>query len=200
MKKILGILLSCALIASAFTGCASNNGVVAPSGSSAPVVYGKNGVPMPDWVASMNKRASDVHYEVGYGKMSNVSTSTKKAESDARNKIAMWIQADVQTVLKTYTQDAGIGNNREVIDFMEEVSIQTAKVSLSGCEIEEMWTSAQDEVYVLMAYPISSAANNFQKQVNTYARNEAAAFAEFKADEAFAALQASNAEKAASGN
>lgn len=179
MKKIIGILSVLVLMLFVFS-CASKS-----KGTG----FTKDG--RPEWVAKMSQKpTSELHYEVGYGKMSTFATSLKKAESDARNKIAFWIQTDVNTVLKTYTQDSGMGDDRELIDFLEEVSAQTAKVSISGAEVEDSFEDAEGGVYVLMAYPIANVGKNFESTLNSYQRSEAAAFAEFKAQEAFRQLQA----------
>lgn len=176
MKKILASLVA-ALFVFAFVGCGSE-----PETTSDTV----DGVP--SWVTTMSKKSDTAHYEVGYGKMSNRATSQKKAESDARNKIAMWLQTDVQTALVTYTQDAGIGDETELIEFMEEISKQTADTTLSGADIEEVYVDEDGGVYVLMSYDINGLASDLQEQVTSYVRNESAAFAEFKADEALKAL------------
>ena len=152
-------------------------------------VLGAEGVTRPDWVRQLGKKEKGLHFEVGYGKMSNYATSLKKAEADARNKIAFWVQTDVNTVLKTYTQDAGIGDQRELIEYMEEISKQTAQVSISGAAIEDSWEDEDGGVYVLMSYDIDQAAENLANQMQSYQRNESAAFAEFKAQEAFRQLQ-----------
>lgn len=180
MKRVMTlvmIILSVMLVVS----CASKN--------TAKKVKGAEGITRPDWVRQMGKVDEGLHYEVGYGKMSNYATSLKKAEADARNKIAFWVQTDVNTVLKTYTQDAGIGDQRELIEYMEEISKQTAQVSISGATIIDSWEDEDGGVYVLMSYNIDKAAENLANQMKSYQRNESAAFAEFKAQEAFRQLQ-----------
>ncbi len=179
MKKVLRtffVIFAVLFVAS----CASNKG-------SRDV--GIEGEKRPDWVKKMGMSNDVTHYEVGYGKMSNYATSLKKVEADARNKIAFWIQTDVNTVLKTYTQDSGMGDNRELIEFMEEVSKQTANFSLSGAQIEDAWEDADGGVYVLMSFPVDKAGATLDNQLKTYQRSESAAFAEFKAQEAFKQMQ-----------
>lgn len=184
MKKAL-IALMMVVLALSVIGCSSK-----PSKDK-----GMDGSSRPDWVKQMSKKGTDnIHYEVGYGKLSNYATSMKRAEADGRNKISMWIQTDVNTVLKNYTQDSGIGDQRELIEFMEEVSMQTAKNSVTGAQVEQVWEDAEGGVYVLMSYDVNKAAVSLENQLKSYQRNEAAAFAEFKAQEAFKML---NAEKEA---
>lgn len=180
MKKIVGILTVLVLVLFIF-GCASKPGL---SDSS------EDG--RPEWVAKMSQKpTNELHFEVGYGKMSTMSTSRTKAMSDARNNLARWVQTDVNTVLKTYTQDAGIGEDRELIEFMEEVSIQTAKIDLSGAEVEDSYIDEDGGVYVLMSYPVDGVGKFLNDTINSYSRNQSAAFAEFKAQEAFRQLQES---------
>ena len=144
---------------------------------------------VPAWVVNMSLKSDTVHYEVGYGRGSNRATSQKKAEADARNKIAMWLQVNVQTVLRNYTQDAGIGEESELIEFMEEVSKQTAETSLSGASIESVYIDYEGGVYVLMSLSMDALADSLQNRVDSYVRDESAAFAEFKAREAFRYLE-----------
>lgn len=149
---------------------------------------GADGTPRPDWVKNMSLKGVDgIHYEVGYGKMSNRASSMKRAEVDARNKIALWIKSDVQTALNSYMQDSGIGEETEVIQFMEEVSAQTSSASISGAETQDVWEDAEGGIYVLMGVDLAKIANVLEG--NIYSRNESAAFAEFKAREALQQLQ-----------
>ena len=180
MKRVFKLVAVVLAVLFVFS-CASNRGRD----------VGIEGEKRPDWVKQMGKFDKETHYEVGYGKMSNFATSMKKAEADARNKIAFWIQTDVNTVLKTYTQDSGIGEDRELIEFMEEVSKQTAKFSLSGARTEDSWQDAEGGVYVLMGFPIDSVGATLDNQLKSkpYTRNDSAAFAEFKAQEAFKQMQ-----------
>lgn len=179
MKKIIGILSILVLMLFVFS-CASKK-----------ATPGLTRDGRPQWVATMSQKPTEqLHFEVGYGKLSTFATSLKKAESDARNKIALWIKTDVNTVLKTYTQDSGIGDDRELIEYLEEVSVQTAKVSISGAEIEDSYEDAEGGVYVLMSFPIDNVGKSLDETLKAYNRSESAAFAEFKAQEAFRQLQA----------
>ena len=188
MKKILGILFVVALILVSFS-CASKPDQI----------LGAEGIPRPQWVADMALADPVLHYEIGYGKGTNRASSMARAEADARNKIAFWVKTDVETVLKTYMQDAGVGNETQMIEYIEQVSIQTANTTISGAEIKGKWEDLEGGIYVLMGYDIDKAAENLAKQMEAvetpFVRNESAAFADFKAQEAFKALEASKAGK-----
>lgn len=190
MKKILGILFVVALVLVSF-GCASK-----PK-----EVLGAEGIPRPQWVADMALEDPVLHYEIGFGKGTNRASSMARAESDARNKIAFWVKTDVETVLKTYMQDAGVADETQMIEYIEQVSIQTANTTISGAEIKGKWEDIEGGIYVLMGYDINKAAENLAKQMDSvskpFIRNDSAAFADFKAQEAFKALEESKRQKAA---
>ncbi|MGL4985573.1 MAG: hypothetical protein ACRC5H_00355 [Treponemataceae bacterium] len=187
MKKTIFLFLIFGFL---LTGCLSTT---AKAGK-LPVVYGKDDIPRPDWVVR-GKKSSDFHYEVGDGKLATFSNSKVRAESSARERIALWIKADVAVVLKNYAQDAGLGDVREVIDFMDRVSTQSAEVSLRGVAFDDVWEDKDGTVYVLAGIPMESvitALDGLVKQESrAFVRKEEAAFAEFKAKEAFAALEES---------
>ena len=191
MKKALVVLMILSVLFVA-VGCKSEPETTDTSNG----VVGADGTPRPEWVRAMSKKSADsTHYEVGYGKMSTYATSIKRAEADGRNKIALWLKADVKTVLNNYTQDSGVAGDSQLIEFMEEVSKQTAEVSISGAEIEDSWEDVEHGVYILMSYDVDKAAANLEKAIDdtakTFSRNESAAFAEFKATEALKQLEAS---------
>ncbi|MBQ5780691.1 MAG: LPP20 family lipoprotein [Spirochaetaceae bacterium] len=168
-----------ALIGLVLVGCAS-----------APKVTGSSveSTKQPDWVTK-GKKSSTLKYVVGNGKMSNFSNSKKRAEADARDQIALWVSTSVTVTLKNYTQDAGVGGETQAIEFMENVSQQTSKVALRGVEIEDFWSAPDGTIFVLASIPIANVEKALEENVaaSEFARKEEAAFAEFKAREAFAA-------------
>ena len=78
---------------------------------------------VPAWVVGRGIKSVAAHYEVGYGKGASREAAQKKAEADARNKLALWLQTDVEAALLAYTQDAGIEDEGELEEFIEEVSL-----------------------------------------------------------------------------
>jgi hypothetical protein len=59
------------------------------------VVLGMDGIPQPDWVYK-SVASQDMHYESGYGKMSDRQISIKRATAEAKNKIAEWVSTQVK--------------------------------------------------------------------------------------------------------
>jgi hypothetical protein len=73
MKKVL-IVLVAALMVFGLTGCASTKQDAPPPAPEKKVVLGADGIPQPDWVYK-TKSSQDMHYESGYGLMSNKQNS-----------------------------------------------------------------------------------------------------------------------------
>ena len=129
----------------------------------------------------------DAIYGVGDARMSSLSMSRTTALSRARDDIARQVEVMVKNAITDYAQEARLENSREIINFTETVSRQLVELTLRGLKIKEVVVSKNATVYAMVEYPNSSlmaAANE------TFARNQSAAFAEFKAEKALEKLSA----------
>ena len=116
---------------------------------------GVNKVDRPEWVfqdLSNNK----THYVVGYGKMSSLQNSIKRAQTEAKNLIAEWVSTSVDEVITTYTNDSGNAENGYALDAFEVVSKQRAQAILSGVEQVDLWEDADGGVWILMSIPVEN--------------------------------------------
>lgn len=165
-KTLLAIMLvAIALLA----GCASTE-------KAAPVVETDG---TPDWVY-MDISTQDVHYAAGYGNMSNKQNSIKRAQAEARNLIAEWVNTSVNEIITTYTNDAGSEANRQAMDAFETLSIQNASAILSGVKQEDMYEEPDGGIWVLMSIPVENVESQMYGYVEEaiestpFERNEAA--------------------------
>ena len=96
MKKLVIAALAAILV---LAGCASTEPAAETTNQTAAAqvgqVLGMNGVPMPDWVFS-DQSTQDVHFAVGYAKMSNQMNSMKRAQAllSGTKQEDMWIDAE----------------------------------------------------------------------------------------------------------
>lgn len=187
MKKAFVVFLALAVLFS-FVGCASTDKT--DTGVSAPVVLGKDGIPRPDWVVS-DISTQDVHYAVGYAKMTTFANSQKRALAEGRNLLAEWVSLSVDEIITNYTNDAGEGANRQAMDAFEAISKQQATAWLSGSKQESLWEDAEGGVYVLVSIPVENVksqmvqlAEGVNEQV--FEKNEAAEEANKMMDAAIA--------------
>lgn len=192
MKKILMVLAALAIVFM-LGSCATSKQATAvdPHTPKAQVVIGMDGIPQPDWVYS-SVQAQDMHYESGYGKMSDRQNSIKRATVEAKNKIAEWVSTKVKEVIVTYVNDAGSGDNRQAMDAMESISLQVAEASLSGVTTDKMWIDAEGGVWVLCSIPMVNVEKNFEPAAEAVAEafktNDAADAANVKMKDSFARL------------
>ncbi len=120
-------------------------------------------------------------YGVGEAKMSSLDLSRTTALARARDDVARQVQVSVKNALTDYAQEAGEGGNQQTLQFVETVSRQMVDVTLSGCRTDKVEATDDGTVYALVSYGIQNVMDAAKTQ---FSRNEAAAFAEFKADEA----------------
>ncbi len=190
MKKFL-IVLVAALMVFGLTGCASTKQEPAPPAPVKNVILGADGIPQPDWVYK-TVSSQDMHFESGYGMMSNKQNSIKRATVEAKNKIAAWVSTSVKEVVVTYVNDAGSGDNRQAMDAMETISQQVAEATLSGVSTEEMWVDSDGGVWVLCSIPLANIEKSFEPAAEAVAEafveSDAAAAANAKMKDAFANL------------
>lgn len=188
MKKSFWLLLGLLVLTLVLAGCATKAVETAPT---IPVVLGKNGIPRPDWVTSSYK-SKDAHFESGYGLMSNLNNSKKRAEAEAKNAIAEWVQTRIKEVVTTYVNDAGSGDNRQALDALETVSVQIAEATLNGVFTEAIWEDADGGVWALVGVPVDSIKAGFEvakEEVDEqFVQNEAAAAANEKMQQAIEKL------------
>lgn len=178
MKKSFLLIVAVLFVGTLVISCSSG-----PKPVAGKKVIGLEGIEQPDWVNKVPK-AEETFYAVGYAKRSNKANSITYAEQDARDQIARWIDVSVKTALTNYSSEGGEGDNIQVLQHSENISKQVADQSLSGVERDEVWVDAEGGVYVLASFPKANVNKSFDTVAQSFVRNEAAAFANFKSDEA----------------
>ncbi len=198
-KKLLSAVCVATLAAVAFISCASSpktkDGATSsePASPTATVIVGKEGVPQPGWVNKTPKDAENF-YAVGYAKKSSKQISITAAEQDARDQISRWVGTSVKNALTNYTNESGEGANVQTLSYFESISKQVSDQTIVGAERNEVWVDAEGGVYVLESFPKANLSKSFEEVSTAFARNEAAAFAEFKAKDALNFLDKETAE------
>jgi len=139
---------------------------------------------LPSWYLNP-PRAEDAIYGVGSAKMSSLDTSRRMAASRAREDIAFQMNAAIEAAIVDYAQEAGVDDNTQVVSFVENISRQVSEVTLSGANPENVAQGSDGTIYALVSY----SKNGFTEAASeAFQRNEDAAFAEFKAEQALDAL------------
>lgn len=132
-------------------------------------------------------QSKDTIYGVGEAHLSTLTLSRTTALSRARDDVARQVQTAVKNAVTDYAQQSGEGKNQQTVQFVETISRQVANVTLSGVRTDRIEVADDGTVYALVSYPV---ANVLQAAQTEFQRNEASAFAEFKADQALKQLNA----------
>ncbi|MDC7233586.1 MAG: LPP20 family lipoprotein [Spirochaetales bacterium] len=175
MKKnavIISALMALVLLA----GCASGGGEKV-----------KQRRDLPEWFLNPPV-AEEVIYGLGMAKMSSDSLSRDTAIARARKDVALQVSTRVQSMMTDYAQEAGAEGNTQTINFVESVTKQVADVELRGATTEKVYPAEDGNWFAMVSYPKSNMAEDV---AGIFSRNEDAAFAEFKADEALRMLEQS---------
>jgi PBP1b-binding outer membrane lipoprotein LpoB len=175
MKKNL-VIISALLALVLLVGCASGRGEKV-----------KERRDLPDWF--LNPPSSeDVIYGLGMAKMSSDSLSRDTAIARARKDVALQVSTRVQSMMTDYIQESGTPDNTQTINFVESITKQIADVELRNSVTDKVYAATDGNWFAMVSYP----KGNFTEEVATFlTRNEDAAFAEFKADEALKMLESS---------
>lgn len=186
-RKTVSIVLIAAFVAAGFVSCSSSP-QEKPEDKPVSKIIGLDGVPMPDWV-NKNPKSETHFYAVGYALKSSRAISKTAAGQDARDQIARWVGTKVSNALVSYTSEGGENTNTQTLTHFENISKQVAEQTLVGVEEDEVWVDDKGGIHMLCSFPKANLNKSFENTVATFQRNEAAAFAEFKAKEALSFLE-----------
>lgn len=173
MKKTVLLLLAVA-IGLALTGCMTPQ----PTAQQKPSE-------LPDWYLNP-PIPEDGYVGVGSARMSSLDSSRRMAVARAREDLAFQINAVVQSAITDYAQEAGVDDNTQVVSFVETVSRQLTDTKLSGARPVNVDQSSDGTVYAMVQLSQNEILNGAEE---AFQRNEDAAFAEFKAQQALDRLQ-----------
>ena len=190
MKKIVnvGFALGCAIAMISVAGCTSAPTTSTPTVEAPKRVIGAEGVPMPEWVRNIPV-AEDVMYFVGEGRDGKTPSAKKNsAVQDAARQVAEWKSSVIASSIKDYVEESGETGNTQSLENLKIASITKAKANTSGIRHSLSWINPEGYYIVLVEYPKADLRKDFKSSLNEFVRNESAAFADFKADEAFRAL------------
>jgi hypothetical protein len=132
----------------------------------------------PDWLNDFPPE--DVLWGIGTAKQSSPSMSMTTAEARARTAIARQLSTKVQAMFTDYNLDAGKAGAQANASLQEDVSRQITNMDVSGARPIKRWEAPDGTWWYLVEYKKSDAKNT----VAGILRNQEAAFAEFKAQQA----------------
>jgi hypothetical protein len=139
---------------------------------------------MPEWVLD-RPQLEGIIYGVGQAKKQNPSLAQKVAAQRARDEIAASVKIQIESLMKDFMQESGVGERAEALEFTQAVSKGVTDATLTGAVIKEMFRARDDTWFVLVEYSLDEA----RRAAIETARQEEALWNEFKADQGFDALE-----------
>jgi hypothetical protein len=136
----------------------------------------------PEWVDELPPE--DALWGIGIARLQNESLAQQTAVSRARRDVAGQLSILVQGMLIDYAREAGTLNDSTSIQFIESVSRDLIDANLSGSVPNARNRMSDGTWWVRVALNKADA----RKAVNDIVDNEAARFADFKAQEALKML------------
>jgi len=124
---------------------------------------------------------------LGMAKLQDENLSRTTALARARADIATQVSVSVETMLTDYVQEAGADSNVQSLSFVERIAKEVASIELRKSVTKNNYPAKDGTWFVMVYYP---KAELLEQVGDIFARNEDAAFAEFKAQQALERLNA----------
>jgi hypothetical protein len=137
---------------------------------------------IPDWINDF--APEDSIWGIGSAKQSSEQMSMNTAEARARTAIARELNTKVEAMFTDYMRDAGTAGSQTALSLQEDVTRQVTSMQLNGAHPIKRWKAPDNTWWYLVEYKKSDA----QAALKNVIDNEAARYAEFKADEALKML------------
>ncbi len=129
----------------------------------------------------------DQYVGLGMAKLKDDNLSRTTAQARARADIAAQVAVTVESMLTDYAQESGADDNTQTLTFVERVSKEVANIELKGAVTQEQYPANDGTWYVMVYFPKAAMLEEVDQ---VFTRNEDAAFAEFKAQQALERLNA----------
>jgi ribosomal protein S20 len=146
---------------------------------------------VPEWEVNPPS-AEDGLYGSGIAKMQDAALSKKTADARARDEVTMAIQTKVETMMKDFMQQAGIGDAAQALQLSMSVSKQISSQVLYGCKVVKRQVCPDGTWHSLALWPMDQAGalkKAINDQTKSLVKNEYALYNEFKAKNGFEDLQ-----------
>ncbi len=145
---------------------------------------------LPGWYINTPEEDDTYIYAVGMGESRKMDLAIDKAKQAGKVELSERISANVQSQVKSFTQEAGMAENTQIVEFYQSTSKTVTNNTLNGVAVLKRYPYKKSGgtwvAYVQMGLKkdaVSTAVVNVIK-------NEEALYAEFKASQAFQELEA----------
>jgi hypothetical protein len=185
--KILKLSSMVLLTLLVMVNCSSKPSVVdAPETAKNP----KGPADLPEWFINSPEEDDTYIYAVGTGESRKMDLAIDKAKQAAKVEISERISANVQSQVKSFTQEAGMTEDTQIMEFYQSTSKTVTNNTLNGITVLKRYPYQKSGGTWLAYVQIGLRKDAVNTEVVNLIKNEEALYAEFKASQAFEALEA----------
>ena len=124
-------------------------------------------------------------YGVGQARKQNPSLAKKVAALRAREEIAAAVKVKVESLMKDFMQESGVGERAQALEFTSAVSKGVTDATLTGSMIKEAYLAKDGTYFIMVEYSLDEVRRN----AIAIARQVEALNNEFGAKQAFESLE-----------
>ena len=139
---------------------------------------------IPEW-SMVRPTAEGYIYGVGQAKKQNPSLAKTVAAQRAREEVAAALSTKVESLVKDFMEESGVGDRARALEFTQVVSKGVTDATLNGALIKEVYQAKDGTFFVMVEYSLDDA----HRAALETARAEEALFNEFKAEQGFEDLE-----------
>lgn len=180
LTSMIGLIVSCGSKPTPAPDMPSQKQAAMPEGPS----------DLPDWYINTPEEDDTYIYGTGDATSRKMNIAISKATQSAQTMISTRIQATVQSQVKNFTQEAGMDENTQIVEFYQEASKTVTNNTMSGLQVLKkypyMMPGGSYHAYVLVGLRKDAVNKALVNQI----KDEKALYAEFKASQAFQELDA----------
>ncbi|MCF6239246.1 MAG: LPP20 family lipoprotein, partial [Candidatus Marinimicrobia bacterium] len=132
---------------------------------------------LPDWYINITEEDDTYIYAVGMGESRKMAIATDKAKQAGKVELSERISANVQSQVKSFTQEAGMDENTQIVEFYHSTSKTVTDNTLNGVTVLKRYPYQKSGggwvVYVQLGLRKDAVSN----QVVNIIKNEEALYA-----------------------
>jgi len=145
---------------------------------------------LPEWFINSLEEDDTYIYSVGTGESRKMDLAIDKAKQAAKVEISERISANVQSQVKTFTQEAGMTEDTQIMEFYQNTSKTVTNNTLNGITVLKRYPYQKSGGIWLAYVQLGLRKDAVNTEVVNLIKNEEALYTEFKASQAFEALEA----------
>lgn len=145
---------------------------------------------LPDWYINTPEEDDTYIYAVGMGESRKMDLAIDKAKQAGKVELSERISANVQSQVKSFTQEAGMTENTQIMEFYQSTSKTVTNNTLNGVSVLKRYPYKKSGGTWLAYVQMGLKKDAVNTEVVNLIQNEEALYTEFKASQAFKELEA----------